>query len=112
MRSWSSALLLAAALAACGNDRAFDCGTSPLTYQTFGEPFMTSWCRGCHSAELYPTMRQDAPLDVNLDTLDEVRSRKQKIFELTVEAEMMPPRGGPSDEERELLRDWLKCGAR
>jgi len=112
MRSSSSLIAIVIALAACGNDRAYDCETSALTYETFGEPFMTSWCRGCHSAELYPTMRQDAPLDVNLDTLDEVRARKQKIRELTVVGDSMPPRGGPSDEERALLDAWLTCGAR
>lgn len=113
-RSWIAALLGAVAVVAtaCGNDVAYDCAESPLTYQTFGEPFVANWCRGCHSTELYPTMRQDAPLDVNLDTLDDVRRQKDMIRVLAVDTTAMPPAGGPSDEERALLREWLACGAR
>lgn len=95
--------------AACGNDTRVECTDSPLTYQTFGEPFVANWCRGCHSEDLIPTMRQDAPLDVNLDTLDEVRARRKQILEM---GDQMPPNGGPSDEERVLLREWLTCGAK
>ncbi len=112
MRLSRSALALALALGACGNDVAYDCDSSPLTYRTFGDPFIASWCRGCHSAELYPTMRQDAPLDVNLDTLDQVRRRGTKIRALAADSAAMPPAGGPSDQERALLREWLACGAR
>ncbi len=106
MRSWPSALLLV--VAACGNDTRVECSESPLTYQTFGDPYIANWCRGCHSEDLLPTMRQDAPLGVNLDTLDEVRHRRTQILEM---GDRMPPNGGPSDEERALLREWLTCGA-
>lgn len=108
----SSRSLLLVLVAACGNDQSYDCESSPLTYETFGDPFVTSWCRGCHSAEVYPTMRQDAPLDVNLDTIDEVRAQRRMILQLAAETTAMPPSGGPSDEERALLREWLACGAR
>lgn len=111
MRSWPSLAVLVAATA-CGNDSAVDCSASTLTYATFGEPFIANWCRGCHSAELYPTMRQDAPLGINFDTLDEIRARRASVQRLTVTRRSMPPAGGPSDEERALLGEWLSCGAR
>ena len=110
MRSWPSLLLLV--VASCGNDTRVECTESALTYQTFGDPFVTNWCRGCHSVDLIPTMRQDAPLDINLDTLAEVRAQRMKILELAGTGDEMPPSGGPSDEERALLREWLTCGAK
>ena len=108
MRS-SRSVLLVLLLAGCGNDTRVECSESPLTYQTFGDPYIANWCRGCHSEDLIPTMRQDAPLGVNLDTLDEVRQRRAQILEM---GDRMPPTGGPSEEERALMREWLTCGAK
>jgi uncharacterized membrane protein len=102
-----------AALAACtGNDVEPSCVTSYLTYDNFGEPFMTSWCRGCHSDQVAAPMRQRAPLGVDFDTLDEVRVQSISIAITTVTDRTMPPAGGPSDEERAMLDQWLRCGAR
>ena len=106
MRSWLSIALL---VAACGNDVGMtagddgppppdpdQCASSYLGYDNFGAPFLNNWCRGCHSEDLIPTMRQNAPLGVNLDTLDEVRARKNRIIELAGTSDEMPPNGGPS----------------
>jgi uncharacterized membrane protein len=113
MHSSRNLLVLVVALAsACSDEPSYDCDQSVLTYRTFGEPFIADWCRGCHSEQLYPTMRQDAPLDVNLDTIDQVRARKRMILDLAGERALMPPSGGPSTEERALLREWISCGAR
>ena len=110
MRSWASAVLLA--LAACSAEpRPPACETSVLTYETFGEPFVLDWCRGCHSANVPPGMRQLAPLHVNFDTLEDVRTWSDRISELAGASRIMPPAGGPSDQERELLVEWLACGA-
>src|SRR3954471_23657480 len=50
------------------------CETSYLTYNNFGEPFIANWCRGCHSVAIpHGDMRQDAPDEVNFDTLDEIQ---------------------------------------
>lgn len=88
-----------------------ECAQSGLTYQTFGEAFLVSWCRGCHSRELPEDMRQMAPLDVNFNTLDDVRDRRGRVGFLVSEARTMPPAGGPSMEERALMMEWLSCGA-
>jgi uncharacterized membrane protein len=115
MRSRCSALVAALpfVLATGGcihGDESAMCAQPDLTYQTFGEPFMTDWCTGCHSAELDPSMRQAAPLDVNFDTLDEVRAQAQAIS-ISVAQATMPPEGGPSDDERATLVQWIACGA-
>jgi uncharacterized membrane protein len=103
---------LVLALAACGdNSPGTACDTSYLSYDNFGAPYMSDWCRGCHSADLAPAMRQGAPVTVDLDTLDEIRAQRSSL-ELVTTMASMPPAGGPSDEERALLMQWLTCGAR
>ncbi|NVB77068.1 MAG: hypothetical protein HOV81_01615 [Kofleriaceae bacterium] len=120
-----SLLSLALVLAACGTDsvtRDDDddpivepdvCDTSYLDYDNFGAPFVINWCRGCHSSSVPQAMRQRAPLGVNFDTADDVRTWGAKIAEKTTGmTPTMPPAGGPSADERALLAEWLTCGAR
>jgi uncharacterized membrane protein len=114
--------VLALALASCGVDPTSTappppsdttCAQSILTYQNFGEPFLANWCRGCHSSGLPADMRQDAPMDSNFDTLDEVHVWSETIATRAGGAPpSMPPAGGPSDSERALLVEWLGCGAK
>ena len=128
MRSWHE-LMIAAVLAGCGTEYqpidsatseeeaiAVDpdaCETSYLSYDNFGEPFVLDWCRGCHSSAVPAGMRQKAPVAINFDTLEDVRNRRERILvragSLTA---TMPPAGGPTEEERKLLAEWLACGAR
>ncbi len=112
MRSRSSALacLLLAAAAACGTDAETTCQTSYLTYASFGEAYMTTWCRGCHSADLPPSMRQLAPPDVNFDTLAEVQAQLLPI-QTSIANATMPPEGGPSAQDQQQMMQWLSCGA-
>ncbi|HEX5059937.1 MAG TPA: hypothetical protein VFV99_11285 [Kofleriaceae bacterium] len=128
MRSWLS---LALVLAACGtevpagdgsgsgsgsDDEQVDpsvCDTSYLDYDNFGAPFVINWCRGCHSDAVPAGMRQKAPLDANFDTLAQVRTWSQKIAtRATGTTPNMPPAGGPTEQERQLLAEWLACGAK
>jgi uncharacterized membrane protein len=89
------------------------CETSYLDYATFGEPFLLNWCAGCHSAALPATMRQNAPTDVNFDTIEGVHRFSGRIAVRAAGASAnMPPAGGPSAEERALLAEWLACGAK
>jgi uncharacterized membrane protein len=97
------------------------CDQSYLTYDNFGEPFVSNWCRGCHSVAIPmtpdPDMRQGAPPMVNFDTHDDVVNFKDMIVahatgDMTMVTKPMPPAGGPSDDERAMLAEWLGCGAK
>jgi uncharacterized membrane protein len=126
MRSSSEVLVaLALALAACGTDVAPDpdddgdveplpvtkCDTSFLDHDNFGAPFVANWCRGCHSSAVPMNMRQKAPIDVNFDGEGDlvVWAERIKIRAASTGA-TMPPAGGPTGEERELLAEWIDCG--
>lgn len=84
-----------------------------LDATNFGMPFITTWCTGCHSSDLVgDTERQMAPPEYDFDSLDAIRSSVLMVYLNAADAhEDMPPAGGPSAEERELLGDWLACGA-
>jgi hypothetical protein len=99
-------------LAACGHDTDPHCDRSFLRYDNFGAPFLVNWCRACHSAGLPPDMRQLAPANVNFDTLAEIRTWSSRIDYTTAHGTSMPPAGGPSPDERDMLGEWLRCGAR
>lgn len=124
MRSWPSLLAAALALAACGTDAVAPqdpddplppgaCDETVLDYGNFGEPFIASWCRGCHSSELPVAMRQQAPAGVDFDDHAMTRQWAERILlRATGDQPTMPPAGGPSEAERALLVEWLACGAR
>lgn len=85
---------------------------SYLSWENFGAPFMLTWCNGCHSEALPDGERQGAPLNSNFDTLDDVRAWADDIWEESGDHNAtMPPVGGPEEEERRLLAEWLACGA-
>jgi len=116
MRSSRSALVAVIVLAVgCGDDTSEPAvsACSTLTYQNFGEPFVLDWCRGCHSSGLPDDMRQGAPLDVNFDDLDHVRAWSVRIATRSAgPLPTMPPAAGPSQEERDMLAEWIQCGMR
>jgi hypothetical protein len=112
-------------VAACGNDVGMrtvgddpppppdpdQCATSYLGYDNFGAPFMNNWCRGCHSSDVPKGMRQSAPIDVNFDTAANVTQFEERIrIRATGTKPTMPPAGGPTEEERALLAEWIACG--
>jgi hypothetical protein len=81
-----------------------------LRYDNFGAPFFAEYCTGCHSSQLPGDMRQDAPLGVDFETLEGIRSHVDPIYLRAADANAtMPPVGGPSDETRLLLGEWLAC---
>ena len=98
-------------LAACGTDTDVECASSRLTYDNFGGPFILNWCRDCHSAAQLGDARRAAPPDVNFDTIDEIRTWSRRISLTAGTSTTMPPAGGPSDDERKMLVEWLRCGA-
>lgn len=85
---------------------------SILTYENFGGPFMLNFCTGCHQSMLPADMRQDSPIEVNFDDIDDVREWSDRIWARAADQNLtMPPVGPPSDEERMRLGEWLACGA-
>lgn len=87
------------------------CAQSFLRHDNVGAPFIANGCRACHSADTPPGMRQQAPADVNFDNLSEVRRWSFQIRITAGQGSSMPPAGGPSAEERQMLVEWLGCGA-
>lgn len=90
---------------------------STLTYQNFGQTFMSTYCLRCHNEALTGSARQNAPSDVNFNTVEEIRAKTKDIDEQagassTVTNEEMPPNGEkPTVDERQKLAEWLACGA-
>jgi uncharacterized membrane protein len=74
---------------------------STLTYETFGAPAIEHHCLSCHATKERPT----------LVTLDQVRANKQSILSAAVASTSMPEGSDMLLEERELLGEWLACGA-
>lgn len=82
------------------------------TYSGFGQPFMSDWCLECHSASIVGEARNGAPEDVNYDTQAQIQSRLFRIYQQAASnTPLMPPLGGPNDVLRDLLGEWLVCGA-
>lgn len=83
-----------------------------LTHENFGGPFLLNYCTGCHHTGVPADLRQGAPLEINFDTLDDVRGHADRIwFRAADQNATMPPLGAPGEDERALLGEWLACGA-
>lgn len=116
------ALLLVLVLAGCedsiwGPPTESTCPpTSTLTYQNFGQGFMTKYCTKCHHSELVGEARQGAPSFHDFDTLFGIMAVSDHIDETTAAGpaavnEGMPPDGPfPTRIEREQLGEWIACG--
>ena len=72
---------------------------------------MDKHCTGCHSSLLQTHERNDAPVGVDLDTYGLVIAYGARIHARVVEPDQatMPPGGGPTAEEIEMLNEWLTC---
>lgn len=83
-----------------------------LTYDNFGEAFFLTYCTMCHSASLAQDQRNDAPIDVDFDTVAGVLAwRGMIITSTTGEKPTMPPAMHVPKAEKALLAEWLNCGA-
>jgi hypothetical protein len=90
-----------------------------LTWQYWADGFFRNYCTHCHSSTLPEKKRQGADLGVDFDTYEGVVEHALAIRYRAVTIPLgedpdptlvMPPVGGPSDEERELLGLWIDCG--
>ncbi len=82
------------------------------TWRNFGDGFVRNYCRGCHSPALEQGERWGAPIGVDFATHDDILLKIDRVHaRATGENPTMPPAGGPSSGDLELLRTWLDCGA-
>jgi hypothetical protein len=107
-------------------------GTTTLTYQNFGQPFMAKYCTNCHSSDLTHSQRNGAPIYHDFDTLLGILEVPDHIDEQAgwgpkAENNFMPGdgtggrcpsvKGGTLDEacleptpvERTNLAAWIAC---
>ncbi len=91
--------------------------SSTLTYATFGQSFMTSYCTRCHASTISGVARNGAPVSVNLDSLTGIRAH---LSDIDAQAAAGPDRTNafmplgslkPTQAEREQLGAWLACDA-
>ncbi|HEY4239100.1 MAG TPA: hypothetical protein VGM88_04765 [Kofleriaceae bacterium] len=74
---------------------------STLTYTNFGEAFVSDNCLSCHASRENP----------RLGTQAEIQSNSSRILEAAVYTDAMPQNTSMDVSERELLGEWLACGA-
>jgi hypothetical protein len=90
---------------------------SELTYENFGQQFMEDYCTRCHSRDLEGPERMNAPEGHDFDWVDGVRFVADHIDQYAAAGPeatnltMPPSEPRPTLEEREMLGEWLACGA-
>ncbi len=89
---------------------------STLTWESFGQEFMATYCTECHASTLMGDDRQGAPLYHDFDTLEGVLPVLDHVDWKAAAGpaatnELMPPAGNPTPtlEERQQLGEWLAC---
>lgn len=86
-------------------------GGTALSYDNFGKGFLDRWCQECHADKAGE--RNGAPPSYAFGSREDASAHRDRIFAKAAGSNMsMPPgTGGPSAEERQMLADWLACGA-
>ncbi len=91
----------------CGGTGDLECETA-VTYESFGQGFLEESCQPCHSSS--SANRYGAPEAIFFDTREVVFEQLDEIYRVTLsEAADMPPSGGITELDRELLELWLGC---
>ena len=73
---------------------------STLTYANFGQDLIQSECMSCHSSK-----------SPRLATQAQIQARAADILGAAVYTDAMPEGNAISLEQRQLLGEWLACGA-
>lgn len=76
-------------------------------WDDFGHGFLLTHCQGCHATTTQD--RHGAPEAVVFDTEQDAYDRRADILRVVVETGTMPPAGGVTDDEMQLLEAWLSC---
>ena len=82
-----------------------------LTYANTGQPFLLTYCTGCHAQTLQGERRRGAPDGLDLDSVAGLRLHLPRVRARTVEAGDMPPGGGPTGAELARFAAWLDASA-
>jgi uncharacterized membrane protein len=89
---------------------------STLTYESFGQTFMSTYCTRCHSQTKTGPSRIGAPADHNFDTIDEIRVFKNHIDEHAAAGpngtNRAMPLGQPKPERRRTTEARRVAGLR
>jgi mono/diheme cytochrome c family protein len=90
---------------------------STLTYATFAQSFMSSYCTQCHTSGAHGSARNGAPSGHDFDTLAGLRATPAEHIDEQaaagpehVNTAMPPSSPRPPTLERERLGEWLACG--
>jgi uncharacterized membrane protein len=88
------------------------CAGAPIvTWDNFGAGFLRENCYSCHASTVKGDARHDAPEEVTFDTREQAWVWASDILRMaTGDDPLMPPEGGPSDDDRTRLYWWLACG--
>ena len=74
---------------------------STLTYENFGQLVIADNCLSCHTSNAHPI----------LDTQAAIQQNKSAILADAVTGTKMPKSNNMVLEDRQLLGEWLACGA-
>lgn len=91
--------------------------SSTLTYANFGQPFMTQYCTRCHSSTLTGDARMGAPAFHDFDTQLGIQQVANHVDQTagsgpaSTNQSMPPSDPRPTPEERQMLAEWIACGA-
>ena len=75
------------------------------------QPILDQWCTSCHAANLQGAARGGAPEGLNFDSWSTAAEWAADIGASVAPGGTMPPLGGMSQAERDLVRAWASCGA-
>lgn len=83
---------------------------NPPSYEEWTEGFLKGKCQPCHAAN--SPNRYGAPENIFFDSEEASLYWISSIERTTLERETMPPSGGVTEDEKELLRRWIDCVAK
>lgn len=81
----------------------------PLDYDNYGSSFLAKNCSGCHSSEITGAMRAGAPDNIDFNEPELAAQWADRIWERALVQGDMPPGGGPTSDELQLLAEWITC---